>query len=118
MKYIITEAQKRRIISDKKLSSISKTVTQAFKPIYPLIEEIILVPLEIPGVELNPMLYMAYIYVIEQPSWSDERKIAEEVGSFIEDNFNITARRIIFDSVHFYYQDKPKYYYHDGKIVS
>ena len=118
MKYIITEEQKQRIISDDKLSSISKSVTGAFKSMYPLIEEIILIPLEIPGVELNPMLFMAYIYVIEQPSWSDERKIAEEVGSFIEDNFNITARRIIFDSVHFFYQDKTKYYYRDGKIVS
>ena len=118
MKYIITEAQKRRIITDEKLSSISRTVTRAFKSMYPQIEEIVITPIKLPHEEWGSTLFKVYIYVDRQLGPITEPIIAESVGSFIQDNFNIISRVIIFDSVHFHYKGDGSYIFRNGKIVS
>lgn len=108
------EKEKRNVVSDEKLSSISRTVTRAFKPIYPQIEDII-VSRKLPHEE---MLFITYVYVDKQLGPITEREIGESVGSFLQDNFDIISRRIFFDSVHFHYQGDGSYVFHNGRIVS
>jgi hypothetical protein len=42
MKYIITENQFDRILSDENISYINKTTTRLFNPIYPEIQDIVI----------------------------------------------------------------------------
>lgn len=112
MKYIITENQFDRILSDETLSYFSKTVTRALKPFHPQIEEIVVTHTELPMFKL----FNAYVYVDKQLGPITEREIAESVGSFVQDNFDIVTRKIFFDSVHFHYQGTGKYIYREGKI--
>ena len=114
----INEEEERRIITDEKLSSISRTVTRAFKSMYPQIEEIVITPIKLPHEEWGSTLFKVYIYVDRQLGPITEPIIAESVGSFIQDNFNIISRIIIFDSVHFHYKGDGSYIFRNGKIVS
>lgn len=116
MKYIITENQFDGILSDETLSYISKTVTRAFKSIYPQLEEVVVTHMDIPHDRVVFKLFNAYVYVDRQLGPITEREIAESVGSFVQDNFDIVTRKIIFDSVHFHYQGKGSYIYRGGKI--
>lgn len=112
------EEEERNIISDEKLSFISKTVTRAFKSIYPQIEETVVTRIKLPFEEVGSKLFKVYIYVDTQLGPITEPTIAENVGSFIQDNFNIISRVIIFDSVHFHYKGDGSYIFRNGKIVS
>jgi len=112
------EEEERNIISDEKLSFISKTVTRAFKSIYPQLEEIVVTHMDVPHDRVVFKLFNAYVYVDRQLGPITEREIAESVGSFVQDNFDIVTRKIIFDSVHFHYQGKGSYIYREGKIFT
>lgn len=108
------EKEKRNVVSDEKISFIGKTVTRAFKSMYPQIEEIV-VTQKLPHEGISSKLFNAYVYVDKQLGPITEREIAESVGSFIQENFDIISRRIFFDSVHFHYKDGT-YLYKDGRV--
>jgi hypothetical protein len=114
MKYIITENQFDRILSDETLSYFSKTVTRAFKSMYPQIEEIV-VSQKLPYEGTSSKLFNTYVYVDKQLGPITEREIAESVGSFIQENFDIISRKIFFDSVHFHYNEGT-YLFVNGRV--
>jgi len=104
MKYIITENQFDRILSDENISYINKTTTRLFNPVYPEIQDIAISKRNFPGV---PKIYNVYVYVNNQLDNNRELEIAKTIYSFIEDNFFIKVRNVEFDSEDFLYKGNP-----------
>ena len=107
MKYIITENQFDRILSDENISYINKTTTRLFNPIYREIQDIVITKMKIIGDPPLPKIYNVYVYVNNQLDRSRELEIARTIYSFIEDNFFIKVRNIEFDSEDFLYDGNP-----------
>jgi len=107
MKYIITENQFDRILSDENISYINKTTTRLFNPIYHEIQDIVITKMKILGDPPLPKIYNVYVYVNNQLDKSRELEIARTIYSFIEDNFFIKVRNIEFDSEDFLYDGNP-----------
>ncbi len=115
MKYIITENQFDRILSDDNISYINKITTKLFNPIYPEIQDIVIsknvefikVKDDNKFLDKLHVTYNVYIYVDSQLDKKRELEIAKTIHSFIEDNFTIKVKYIEFDSVDFLYNGKP-----------
>ena len=107
MKYIITENQFDRILSDENISYINKATTRLFNPIYPEIQDIAITKRNVVGNPPLPKIYNVYVYVNNQLDRSRELEIARTIYSFIEDNFFIKVRNIEFDSEDFLYTGNP-----------
>lgn len=108
MKYIITENQFDRILSDDNISYINKTTTRLFNPVYPEIQDIAISKRNFPGDLYGlPKIYNVYVYVDSQLDKIRELEIARTIHSFIEDNFFIKVKNIEFDSEDFLYKGNP-----------
>ncbi len=106
MKYIITENQFDRILSDDNISYINKITTKLFNPIYPEIQDIV-ISKNVGNIDKLPEIYNVYMYVDSQLNKKRELEIARTIHAFIEDNFTIKLKNIYFDSVDFLYDGNP-----------